>query len=76
MVRVACSNGDRAPLELARITSGASATNSAAYLRIGVSFAIAKVNADILPDGPTQLLQGLRESRRFCPPASSTAHGT
>jgi hypothetical protein len=32
-VRVACSKGATAALEWARMTSGASATNSAAYLR-------------------------------------------
>ena len=34
-VRVACSNGRDVPRQLARMTSGASATNSAAYLRMG-----------------------------------------
>ena len=33
-VRVACSNGRRSTLPAARMTSGASATNSAAYLRM------------------------------------------
>src|SRR5262249_28255585 len=33
-VRVACSDGARAALEFVRMTSGASANNSAAYLRI------------------------------------------
>src|SRR5262249_34511955 len=65
-MRVACSSGDMAALELARRTSGASETNSSADFAHGAGLAVAPaiVDADILPDGPTQLRQALRESRQ------------
>ena len=62
-VRVACSNGVAAPLPAARMTSGASATNSAAYLRVSVGTACgpAILDPQVAPDGPARLLQPLQE---------------
>ena len=41
-MRVACSNAPTGPAPLARMTSGASATNSAACLRISATLAVAQ----------------------------------
>ena len=64
-VRVACSNGATAGLPVARMTSGASATNSAAYLRmsVGIARGPADVDPHVAADGPAQLLQPLQERR-------------
>ena len=64
-VRVACSNGPTVEAPWARMTSGASATNSAAYLRMSVGIAVrpAGVDPHVAADGPAQLLQPLQERR-------------
>ena len=72
-VRVACCNGPTVAAARARMTSGASATNSAAYLRM--SFGIARGPAIVDPHvaavGPAQLLQALQERREQPSSASS-----
>ena len=64
-VRVACSSGLTVAVPLARMTSGASATNSAACLRISAaSPAAQRVSIRTLrPIGPAQLRQRLQECR-------------
>ena len=64
-VRVACSNGPTAAPPAARMTSGASATSSAACLRIAAaSPAAQRVSIRTLrPIGPAQLRQPLQERR-------------
>ena len=62
-VRPTCRNGPRVVPPEARMTSGARATNSAAYLRMrsGFARAPADVNADIAAVGPARLRQRLCE---------------
>ena len=62
-VRPTCRNGPRVVPPEARMTSGARATNSAAYLRMrsGFARAPADVNADIAAVGPARLRQSLCE---------------
>ena len=64
-VRVACSNGPTVEPPGARMTSGASATNSAACLRMSSALPAAqRVSIRTLrPIGPAQLLQPLQERR-------------
>ena len=64
-VRVACSNGATVALPLARMTSGASATNSAAYLRMRSASPAPQrvVDPHVAAVGPAQLLQPLQERR-------------
>src|SRR5262245_53956416 len=62
-VRVACSNGAAAALPVARMTSGESATSSAASKTFGVTCWPAAVDPHIVADGPTELLQALVERR-------------
>ena len=62
-VRVACSNGRTVEVPWARMTSGASAANSAACLRIslGIGRGPADVDPHVAADAPAQLLQLLQE---------------
>ena len=63
-VRVACSNDATTVPPPARMTSGASATNSAACLRM--SSALPRptgIDPQVAADGPAQLLQALQERR-------------
>ena len=64
-VRVACSNGPTAEPPTARMTSGASATNSAAYLRVRSASPAPQrvVDPHVAAVGPAQLLQPLQERR-------------
>ncbi len=57
-VRVACSNGPTVEAPWARMTSGASAANSAACLRISAALAVGPAGVDphVAADGPAQLL--------------------
>jgi hypothetical protein len=63
MMRVACSSGDRAALELARRTVRRKRNQFVCKFAHVVGFAVAPaiVDADVLPDGPTQLLQALAQ---------------
>ncbi len=67
-VRVACSNGPKVGAPWARMTSGASATNSAAWSANfgGTGSGPAGVDPHVAADGPAQLLKPLQE----CPDAS------
>ena len=62
-VRVACSNGTAVALPGARMTSGASATSSAAYLRmpLGIAGGPAVLDPHVAAVGPAQLRQPLQE---------------
>ena len=63
-VRVACSNGPTVELPAARMTSGASATNSAACLRMSAALPRPSgIDPHVAPIGPAQLLQPLQERR-------------
>ena len=62
-VRVACSNAATAGLPLERMTSDASATNSAAYSRTSSALPRGPAGIDlrVAADAPTQFLQPLQE---------------
>ena len=65
-VRVACSNGAAVAVPVAaRMTSGASAANSAACLRsvVGIGRGPADVDPHVAAFAPTQLRQALQERR-------------
>ena len=62
-VRVACSNGPTVEAPWARMTSGASAANSAACLRMSAALARGPAGVDphVAADGPAQQRQRLQE---------------
>ena len=62
-VRVACNNGPKAEVPEARMTSGASAANSAAYLRMLAASPAPQriIDLQVAAVGPARLLQHLQQ---------------